>query len=217
MPAGQYPQSAGIDQGNAVELKRCDRGSSGWSQADHEQATLLPREVFVPTLRIGVKQSDYRTAIWIDTGNPGAFETIAFPTGQTEVFGSCATAQRFGYDMVNREHATGDRFSSLAVAATMACALRDTCSQHRGIWSRTSNRLRRTEALDVVTALFEQDRRFRSHQHCPIGEMRQAFQLSFLYRGQPNALALQDQSLHAFAILPWECRARSLHISVSVR
>ena len=128
MPASQYPQPPGIDQCNAVELERCDRGSSGWSQADHEQAAVLPCEVLVPTLRIGVKQPHHRAAIWIDAGNPGAFESIAFPTGQTEVFGSCATAQRFGYDMVNREHTTGDRFSSLAVAATMASAFGDTCS-----------------------------------------------------------------------------------------
>jgi len=132
MPASQYPQPPGIDQCNAVELERCDRGSSVRSQADDEQAALLPCEVLVPTLRIGVKQSHHRTTIWIDAGNPGAFESIAFLTGQTEVFGSCATAQRFGDDMVNCEQTAGDRFSSLAVAATMASAFGDNCSQHRG-------------------------------------------------------------------------------------
>jgi hypothetical protein len=128
MPASQYPQPPGIDQRNAVELERCDRGSSSWGQADDQQATLLPCEVLVPPLHVGVKQPDYGAAIRIDTGNPGAFETIAFPTGQTEVFGSCAATQRFGYDMVNREHAPGDRFNSLTVAATMACAFGDACS-----------------------------------------------------------------------------------------
>jgi hypothetical protein len=132
MPPGNDPLCSGANEHRPVKLKLFNCGSSFRGETNDQSATLTPGKMIRPELPVRVEKWNTFARERIDPGHVSMFDAVAIPAGETKIIDVIVAAERLRNDVIYCESRADNFFTTPAITATMAGALRHCSAQFRG-------------------------------------------------------------------------------------